>query len=57
LHAVYNHVVVGVVNKRYPVLYSNTTPTTRDNGNHNKHLIMQHVPRKIIEKLPKVVLT
>jgi len=24
--------------------------------NHNKHLTQQHVPRKIMEKLPKVVL-
>jgi len=57
LHAVYNHVVVGVVNKRYPVLYSNTTPTTRDNGNHNKHPTQQHVPRQIMEKLTKITLT
>ena len=25
--------------------------------NNNKHLITQHVPRKIIEKLPRVTLT
>jgi len=62
LHAVHNHVVVNVVGKRYPVLHSNATPIMhailmKSNYNHNKHLIMQHVPRKIIEKLPRVVLT
>ena len=62
LHAVRNHVVVGVVGKRYPVLHSNATPIThailmKNNNNHNKHLIQRHVPREIMEKLPKVVLT
>ena len=62
MHAVHNYVVVGVVNKRYPVLHSNATPIThailmKSNYNHNKHLIQQHVPRKIIEKLPRVILT
>jgi glycine cleavage system regulatory protein len=62
LHAVHNHVVVSVVSKRYPVLHSNATPIMhailmKSNYNHNKHLIQQHVPKKIIEKLPKVVLT
>jgi hypothetical protein len=62
LHAVYNHVVVNVVSKRYPVLHSNATPImhailARSDYNHNKHLITQHVPRKIIKKLPRVVLT
>jgi len=28
----------------------------KSNYNHNKHLITQHTPRKIIEKLPKVML-
>jgi len=58
LHAVRNHVVVGVVGRRYPVLHSNTTPIThailmKNNYNHNKHLIQQHVPKTMIEKLPK----
>jgi len=62
LHAVYNHVVVGVVNKRYPVLHSNATPIThailmKSNYNHNKHSTQQHAPRKIIEKLPRATLT
>ena len=61
LHAVHNHVVVNVVGRRYPVLHSNATPIMhailmKSNYNHNKHLIMQHVPRKIIEKLPKITL-
>ena len=61
LHAVHNHVVVGVVSKRYPVLHSNATPIMhailmKSNYNHNKHLIQQQVPRKIIEKLPRVTL-
>jgi len=61
LHAVYNHVIVGVVNKRYPVLHSNATPIMhailmKSNYNHNKHLIQQHVPRQIMEKLPKITL-
>jgi len=62
LHAVYNHVIVGVVGRRYPVLHNNATPTAhailaKSNYNHNKHLITQHVPKKMIEKLPRVVLT
>jgi len=62
LHAVHNHVVVNVVGRRYPVLHSNATPImhailAKSNYNHNKHLITQHVPRKIIEKLPKIILT
>ena len=28
----------------------------KSNYNHNKHLTTQHVPRKIIEKLPKITL-
>ena len=41
--------------------HKTATPTmhailAKSNHNHNKHLITQHVPRKIIEKLPKVVL-
>ncbi|WP_162009127.1 hypothetical protein [Vulcanisaeta sp. EB80] len=53
---------MGVVNKRYPVLHSNATPIMhailmKSNYNHNKHLIQQHVPKKIIEKLPRVILT
>ena len=62
MHAVHNHVVVGMVNKRYPVLHSNATPIThailmKSNYNHNKHPTQQHAPRKIIEKLPRVILT
>jgi hypothetical protein len=41
LHAVHNHVVVGVVGRRYPVLHSNATPImhailAKSNYNHNK---------------------
>ena len=61
LHAVHNHVVVSVVSRQYLVMRSNATPIMhailmKSNYNHNKHLIQQHVPRKIMEKLPRVVL-
>ena len=35
------------------------TPTTHAimaSNNHNKHLIMQHVPKAMMEKLPRVTL-
>jgi len=44
------------------MMCSNATPIIhailmKGNHNQNKHLITQHVPRKIIEKLPRVVLS
>ena len=61
LYAMHNHVVVNVVSRQYLVMRSNATPIMhailmKSNYNHNKHLIQQHVPRKIIEKLPRVTL-
>ena len=35
---------------------SNYTMLMISRYNHNKHLITQHVPRKIMEKLPRVTL-
>ena len=61
LYAMHNHVIVNVVSRQYLVMCSNATPIMhailmKSNYNHNKHLTQQHVPKKIIEKLPKVVL-
>jgi len=43
------------------IRHKTATPTmhailAKSGYNHNKHLTQQHVPRKIMEKLPKVVL-
>jgi hypothetical protein len=49
--------------RHYEHRHKTATPTMhailmKSNYNQNKHLItQQHAPRKIIEKLPKVVLT
>ena len=61
-YTMHNHVIVNVVSRQYLVMCSNATPImhvilAKSNYNHNKHLIQQHVPRKIIEKLPKITLT
>ncbi len=61
LYAMHNHVIVNVVSRQYLVVCSNATPIMhailmKSNYNHNKHPTQQHVPRKIIEKLPRVVL-
>ena len=61
LYAMHNHVIVNVVSRQYLVMRSNATPIMhailmKSNHNHNKHLIQQHVPKTMIEKLPKVVL-
>jgi hypothetical protein len=60
-HAIHRLVVIDKLKKPLWFRHKTATPTmhailAKSNHNHNKHLITQHVPRKIIEKLPKVVL-
>jgi len=61
LHGV-RRLVIARLKGRLGLRRSTLTPTVhailaKSNYNHNKHLIQQHVPKKIIEKLPKVTLT
>jgi hypothetical protein len=62
LHAIHRLIVIDKLKKPLWIKHKTATPAMhailmKSNYNHNKHLIMQHVPRKIIEKLPRVVLT
>jgi len=62
LHAIHKLIVIDRLKKPLWIRHKTATPTMhailmKNNYNHNKHLIQQHVPRKTIEKLPKVVLT
>ena len=62
LHAIHKLIVIERLKKPLWIRHKTATPTMhailmKSRYNHNKHLIQQHVPRKTIEKLPKVVLT
>ena len=61
LHAIHKLIVIDKLKKPLRIRHKTATPTmhailAKSDYNHNKHLIQQHVPRKIIEKLPRVVL-
>ena len=61
LHAIHRLIVIDKLKKPLWFRYKTATPTmhailAKSNYNHNKHLTQQHVPRKTIEKLPKVTL-
>jgi hypothetical protein len=61
LHAIHRLIVIDKLKKPLWIRHKTATPTMhailmKSNHNHNKHLIQQHVPRKIIEKLPRVTL-
>jgi hypothetical protein len=61
LHAIHKLIVIDKLKKPLWIRHKTATPTmhailAKSNYNHNKHLIQQHVPRQIMEKLPKVVL-
>jgi hypothetical protein len=62
LHAIHKLIVIDRLKRPLWIRHKTATPIThailmKSNYNHNKHLIQQHVPRKIMEKLPRVVLT
>ncbi|MFP3174130.1 MAG: hypothetical protein RXR44_06135 [Vulcanisaeta sp.] len=62
LHAIHRLIVIDKLKRLLWIKHKTATPAMhailmKSNHNHNKHLIMQHVPRKVIEKLPRVVLT
>jgi hypothetical protein len=61
LHAIHKLVVIDKLKKPLWIKHKMATPIThailmKSNYNHDRHLIQQHVPRKTIEKLPKVTL-
>jgi len=61
LHAIHKLIVIDKLKRPLWIKHKTTTPIAhailmKSNYNHNKHLIQQHVPRKIIEKLPKITL-
>jgi len=61
LHAIHRLVVIDKLKRLLWIKHKTATPIThailaKSDYNHNKHLIQQHVPRKIIEKLPKITL-
>ena len=61
LHAIHRLIVIDKLKKPLWIRHKTATPIThailmKSNYNHNKHLTQQHVPRKTIEKLPKVTL-
>jgi len=60
-HAIHRLIVIDKLKKPLWIRHKTATPTMhailmKSNYNHDRHLTQQHVPRKIIEKLPKVVL-
>jgi len=62
LHAIHRLIVIDRLKRPLWIRHKTATPIThailaKSDYNHNKHLIQQHVPRKIIEKLPKITLT
>ncbi|KUO80382.1 MAG: hypothetical protein AT718_11215 [Vulcanisaeta sp. JCHS_4] len=62
LHAIHRLVVIDKLKKPLRIKHKTATPTMHailmiSGYNHDKHLIQQHVPRKIMEKLPKITLT
>ena len=61
LHAIHKLIVIDKLKGPLWIRHKTATPIThailtKSNHNHNKHLIQQHVPRKIMEKLPKITL-
>jgi len=61
LHAIHRLIVIDKLKKPLWIRHKTATPIThailaKSNYNHNKHLIQQHVPRKVVEKLPRVTL-
>jgi hypothetical protein len=62
LHAIHKLIVIDKLKRPLWIRHKTATPIThailmKSNYNHDRHLIQQHVPRKIIEKLPKIILT
>jgi len=61
LHAIHRLVVIDKLKRPLRIRHKTATPTMhailmKSGYNHDRHLTQQHVPKKIIEKLPKVVL-
>ncbi len=61
LHAVHKLIVIDRLKGPLWIRHKTATPTMhailmKSGYNHDKHLVTQHVPRKIIEKLPKIAL-
>ena len=61
LHAIHRLVVIDKLKRPLRIRHKTATPTIhailmKSGYNHNKHLTQQYVPRKIMEKLPRVVL-
>jgi hypothetical protein len=61
LHAIHKLIVIDKLKRPLWIRHKTATPImhailAKSDYNHNKHLIQQHVPRKIMEKLPRVVL-
>jgi len=62
LHAIHRLIVIDKLKKPLRIRHKTATPTMHailmiSGYNHDRHLIQQHVPKKIIEKLPKITLT
>jgi hypothetical protein len=62
LHAIHRLIVIDKLKGPLWIRHKTATPImhailAKSNYNHNKRLITQHIPRKIMKKLPKVVLT
>ena len=62
LYTIHKLIVIDKLKRLLRIKHKTATPIThailaKSNYNHNKHPTQQHAPRKIIEKLPKVVLT
>jgi hypothetical protein len=61
LHAIHKLIVIDRLKGPFRIRHKTATPTMhailmKSGYNHNKHLITQHVPKAIIEKLPKITL-
>jgi hypothetical protein len=61
LHAIHKLIVIDKLKRPLWIRHKTATPIMhailmKSNHNHNKHLIQQHVPKTMIEKLPRVVL-
>jgi hypothetical protein len=61
MHAIHRLIVIDKLKKPLWIRHKTTTPSMHailmiSGYNHNKHPKQQHVPRKTIEKLPKVTL-
>jgi hypothetical protein len=62
LHAIHKLIVIDKLKKPLRIRHKTATPIThailmKSGYNHNKHPTQQHVPKQIIEKLPKITLT